>query len=162
MIVTTKRITAASNRTYYRKLETEISGERRRRMDSFLYNKRLQAPICTGNPWEIQKQEQKKEEPEVSFKEILEQKISEESKLSFSKHAVNRVVERNVDVSSANLERLNEGVRLAEEKGLKEPLILVDSTAYVVNLKNNKVVTVVSDESLKGAIFTNIDGTVMI
>ena len=131
-------------------------------MDSFLYNKRLQAPICTGNPWEIQKQEQKKEEPEVSFKEILEQKISEESKLSFSKHAVNRVVERNVDVSSANLERLNEGGRLAEEKGLKEPLILVDSTAYVVNLKNNKVVTVVSDESLKGAIFTNIDGTVMI
>lgn len=161
-MVTTKRITAASNRTYYRKLETEISGERRRCMDSFLYNKRLQAPICTGNPWEIQKQEQKKEEPEVSFKEILEQKISEESKLSFSKHAVNRVVERNVDVSSANLERLNEGVRLAEEKGLKEPLILVDSTAYVVNLKNNKVVTVVSDESLKGAIFTNIDGTVMI
>ena len=131
-------------------------------MDSFLYNKRLQSPICTGNPWEIQRQEQQEKQPETSFKELLEQKISEESRIGFSKHAVNRVVERNVDVSSANLERLNEGVRLAEEKGLKEPLILVDSTAYVVNLKNNKVVTVVSDESLKGAIFTNIDGTVMI
>ena len=129
-------------------------------MDSFLYNKRLQSPICTGNPWEIQKQEQQKQ-PETSFKELLEQKISEESRLEFSKHAVNRVVERNVDVSSENLERLNEGVRLAEKKGLREPLILVDSTAYVVNLKNNKVVTVVSDESLKGVIFTNIDGTVM-
>lgn len=93
---------------------------------------------------------------------MLEQKINEESRLSFSKHAVNRVMERNVDVSSENLERLNEGVRLAEEKGLKEPLILVDSTAYVVNIRNNKVVTVVSDDSLKGAIFTNIDGTVMI
>ena len=131
-------------------------------MDSFLYNKRLQSPICTGNSWEIQKQEQQQNQPETSFKEILEQKISEESRIEFSKHAVNRVVERNVDVSSENLERLNEGVRLAEEKGLKEPLILVDSTAFVVNLKNNKVVTVVSDESLKGAIFTNIDGTVMI
>ena len=76
--------------------------------------------------------------------------------------STNRVMERNVDVSSENLERLNEGVRLAEEKGLKEPLILVDSTAYVVNIRNNKVVTVVSDDSLKGAIFTNIDGTVMI
>lgn len=131
-------------------------------MDSFLYNKRLQSPICTGNPWEIQKQEQQQKQPETSFKELLEQKISEKSRLEFSKHAVNRVVERNVDVSSEKLERLNEGVRLAEEKGLREPLILVDSTAYVVNLKNNKVVTVVSDESLKGAIFTNIDGTVMI
>ncbi len=131
-------------------------------MDSFLYNKRLQSPICTGNPWEIQTQEQQQKQPETSFKELLEQKISEESRIEFSKHAVNRVVERNVDVSSAKLERLNKGVQMAEEKGLKEPLILVDSTAYVVNLKNNKVVTVVSDESLKGAIFTNIDGTVMI
>lgn len=131
-------------------------------MDSLLYNKRLQSPICTGNPWEIQRQEQRGQPPDTSFKDLLEQKISEESRIEFSKHAVNRVVERNVDVSSVNLERLNEGVRLAEEKGLKEPLILVDSTAYVVNLKNNKVVTVVSDESLKGAIFTNIDGTVMI
>lgn len=131
-------------------------------MDSFLYNKRLQSPICTGNPWEIQTQEQQQKQPETSFKELLEQKISEESRIEFSKHAVNRVVERNVDVSSAKLERLNKGVQMAEEKGLKEPLILVDSTAYVVNLKNNKVVTVVSDEGLKGAIFTNIDGTVMI
>ena len=131
-------------------------------MDQFLYNKRLQSPICTGNPWEIQKQGQQAKEPDTSFKEMLEQKINEESRLSFSRHAVNRVMERNVDVSSENLERLNEGVRLAEEKGLKEPLILVDSTAYVVNIRNNKVVTVVSDDSLKVAIFTNIDGTVMI
>lgn len=131
-------------------------------MDQFLYNKRLQSPICTGNPWEIQKQGQQAKEPDTSFKEMLEQKINEESRLSFSRHAVNRVMERNVDVSSENLERLNEGVRLAEEKGLKEPLILVDSTAYVVNIRNNKVVTVVSDDSLKGTIFTNIDGTVMI
>lgn len=131
-------------------------------MDSFLYNKRLQSPICTGNPWEIQKQEQQEKQPETSFKALLEQKISEESRIEFSKHAVNRVVERNVDVSSENLERLNEGVRMAEEKGLKEPLILVGTTAYVVNIKNNKVVTVVSDESLNGAVFTNIDGTVMI
>lgn len=131
-------------------------------MDSFLYNKRLQSPICTGNPWEIQKQEHQEQQPETSFKELLEQKISEESRIEFSKHAVNRVVERNVDVSSEKLDRLNEGVRMAEEKGLKEPLILVGNTAYVVNIKNNKVVTVVSDESLNGAVFTNIDGTVMI
>ena len=52
--------------------------------------------------------------------------------------------------------------RLAEEKGLRTPLILMDTTAFLVNVPNNKVVTVVNDESLKGSVFTNIDGTVMI
>ena len=51
---------------------------------------------------------------------------------------------------------------MAEEKGLKEPPILLGSTAFVVNVKNNKVVTVVNEDSLKGTVFTNIDGTVMI
>lgn len=72
------------------------------------------------------------------------------------------MVERGVDVSSEKLDRLNEGVRMAEEKGLREPLILLGTTAFVVNVKNNKVVTVVNEDSLKGTVFTNIDGTVMI
>ena len=53
-------------------------------------------------------------------------------------------MERGVDVSSEKLDRLNEGVRMAEEKGLREPLILLGTTAFVVNVKNNKVVTVVN------------------
>ena len=43
-------------------------------MDQFLYNKRLQSPICTGNPWEIQKQGQQAKEPDTSFKEMLERR----------------------------------------------------------------------------------------
>ena len=41
-------------------------------------------------------------------------------------------------------------------------LLMMDSTAFVVNVKNNRVVTVVNEESLKGTVFTNIDGTVMV
>ena len=107
---------------------------------------------------------QEREEMEfyLSHYEELEQKLKEESQVAFSKHAVERVMERSVDVSSDKLERLNEGVKLAGEKGLKAPLILMDSTAFVVNVKNNRVVTVVNEESLKGTVFTNIDGTVMV
>ena len=133
-------------------------------MDPIRYNQLLQRPIYTGNPVDIrqQKQEGVTGEKQNSFAEVLEQKIREESKVAFSRHAMERVVERNVDMSAQQLERLNEGVRLAEEKGLKEPLILMDSTAFVVSVKNNRVITVVNDESLKGTVFTNIDGTVMI
>lgn len=134
-------------------------------MDPILYNKRLQSPVYTGSPVEIQKS-QKAGKPakgeKTAFQELLEQKVKEESQVEFSRHAMERVMQRDVNVSTANIERLNAGVRLAEEKGLTEPLILVDSTAYVVNVKNNKVITVVNDGNLKGTVFTNIDGTVMI
>ena len=131
-------------------------------MDSMLYSKLLRTPVYTGTPFESGKSQAPKETDSSPFKELLEQKLNEESEVSFSKHAVERVVERGVDVSSENLERLNQGVKLAEEKGLKEPLILLDSTAFVVKIKNNKVITVVHEDGLKGAVFTNIDGTVMI
>ena len=131
-------------------------------MDSMIYNKMLHTPICTGKPWEAARNKPAEGTEESSaFKELLEQKLKEESQVTFSRHAVERVMERSVDVSSDKLERLNEGVKLAGEK-LKAPLILMDSTAFVVNVKNNRVVTVVNEESLKGTVFTNIDGTVMV
>ena len=132
-------------------------------MDSMIYNKMLHTPIYTGTPGEPPANRPRESAgSDNAFKELLEQKIREESQVSFSKHAIERVVERGVDVSSENIGRLNEGIRMAEEKGLKEPLILLGSTAFVVNVKNNKVVTVVNEDSLKGTVFTNIDGTVMI
>lgn len=134
-------------------------------MDNIILNKRLSTPICTGTPWAQQgtkPQSRDLGQDQVSFKEILSKRLESESRVAFSKHAIERVVSRNVDLSETNMERLNAGVRMAEEKGLNAPLILMDSTAFVVNIKNNRVITVVHQDSLKGAVFTNIDGTVMI
>ena len=131
-------------------------------MDSMIYNKMLHTPIYTGTPGEPPMSRPREKTNDNAFKELLEQRLKDESQVSFSKHAMERVVERGVDVSSEKLDRLNEGVRMAEEKGLREPLILLGTTAFVVNVKNNQVVTVVNEDSLKGTVFTNIDGTVMI
>jgi len=96
------------------------------------------------------------------FGSIIEQKIRENSQIEFSKHAIKRVVEREIDLSASQLERLNYGVQLASQKGLNEPLILVDKTAFVVNVTNNKVITTVNEDSLMGNVFTNIDGAVIV
>ena len=120
------------------------------------------SPIVTGAP-AVKYGETTHTVRDVSgsdFKELLLQKMN--GSLSFSKHAVNRVLERNVDISDSSLERLSDGVKLAEEKGLSEPLILIDSTAYIVSIKNSTVITTVPSEDLKGNVFTNIDGTVII
>ena len=96
-----------------------------------------------------------------SFESVLKSQL-ESSGLNFSKHAVNRVMERNIDVSDNKMERLNAGVKIAREKGLDDTLILVGNSAYVVSIKNNTVITTVSDDDLKGNCFTNIEGTVIV
>jgi len=97
-----------------------------------------------------------------SFSSIIEQKIRENSQIEFSKHAIKRVIERDIELSTNQLERLNYGVQLAHQKGLNEPLILVDRTAFVVNVLNNKVITTVNEDALTGNVFTNIDGAVIV
>lgn len=132
-------------------------------MDNTLFLNRISSPIVTGIPIEVSVKTTGTDTKENNqdFKKLLQEQINSMSNINFSKHALNRVVERNIDISESNLSRLNEGVKLAEEKGLNEPLILIDSAAYIVNIKNNTVITTVGNDDLKGNVFTNIDGTVI-
>lgn len=98
-----------------------------------------------------------------SFEQALRARIEEKQGVEFSKHAMQRLEERSIDLSSGDtLERLNKGVEIAADKGSSETLVLVDRTAFVVSVKNNKVITTMSDEDLTGNIFTNIDSTVIV
>lgn len=97
-----------------------------------------------------------------SFQDVLRENLNRQSNLNFSKHAVTRAVERGIDLSETRMSRLNEGVKLAEQKGLNDTLILIDRTAFLVSIKNSTVITTVNEEDLKGNVFTNIDGTVII
>lgn len=98
---------------------------------------------------------------EITFKEVLsnKQETSQEEKLKFSKHANERLASRNIDLTKTQLERLENGTTKAREKGINESLVLVDNLAFIVNVKNNTVVTAVNDKEDK--IFTNIDGAVI-
>lgn len=97
----------------------------------------------------------------LSFQEVLEKtKTAEESEgLKFSKHASQRLQSRNIDLSRAQLERLEQGTNKAREKGIKESLVMVDDLAFIVNVKNNTVVTAVNNS--EEGVFTNIDGAVI-
>lgn len=96
------------------------------------------------------------------FSDVLAQKIRANSQIEFSKHAMKRVAEREVNLTEAQIARLNHGVTLAQRKGLTDTLILVDKVAFVVNVPHNKVITTVSDQGLKEAVFTQIDGAVIV
>lgn len=130
-------------------------------MSDFMLNR--MGPIVTGMPTSLPATttQQRQPVPQTSFSQVLQQQLQSNG-VDFSKHAVNRVIERNIDVSGSNLQRLREGLEIAQSKGLGDTLILIDRTAFIVNAQAGKVITTVSEEDLKGNVFTNIDGTVII
>lgn len=79
--------------------------------------------------------------------------------LKFSKHAAQRLQTRNIDMSKEQRERLQDATTQAREKGMRESLVMVDDLAFIVNVKNNTVITAVGDT--KQAVFTNIDGAII-
>lgn len=97
----------------------------------------------------------------IPFHEILKDKQATiATELKFSKHANERLASRNIDLSDDQYRRLEEGAKMAYEKGIKESLVMVDNLAFIVNVKNSTVITAVNEGEER--IFTNIDGAVII
>ncbi|GAC1323682.1 MAG: TIGR02530 family flagellar biosynthesis protein [Thermoleophilaceae bacterium] len=93
-----------------------------------------------------------------SFAEVLVQKSSS---VEFSGHALQRVQRRGIDVGESTLARLGGGIDRAAAKGARESVVLVDSTAFVVSVRNRTVITAVDRDHMKDHVFTNIDSAVI-
>lgn len=100
----------------------------------------------------------------ASFDSVLRQKLlgSEgvNATLKFSKHAANRLVDRNITLSDSQIERLSDGARKAGEKGIRDSLVVVDELAFIVNIPNKTVITAMDQTETNENVFTNIDGAV--
>lgn len=97
----------------------------------------------------------------LSFDDILKKNlVSESSELKFSKHASDRLNDRSIELSDSQMERLENASQMAESKGIKNSLIMVDSLAFIVNVPNNTVVTAMDETETNSHVFTNIDGAV--
>lgn len=94
-----------------------------------------------------------------SFNEILSRQISKRE-LQFSKHAADRLNERQIELTHEQLTRVEDGLTRARGKGINDSLVLVDDVALVVNVRNNIVITAMSRQVEN--IFTNIDGAVVV
>jgi len=81
--------------------------------------------------------------------------------LQFSRHALQRVQRRGIELNASTLSRLSEGVGRAASKGARDSLVLVDGTAFVVSVGNRTVITAVGQEHMKDNVFTNIDSAVI-
>lgn len=103
----------------------------------------------------------------ASFEQILQDTKSktldgQASGVTFSKHANDRLDQRHIELDEAQMRRLNEGVEQARSKNINESLVMLDDLAFIVNVKNNTVVTALEQDRDDGHVFTNIDGAVII
>lgn len=104
---------------------------------------------------------QVKSEEALSFQEILNRKNSAED-IRFSKHAAQRLSSRNIELTDGQVERLKQGTAKAQQKGIRESLVIVDQLAFIVNVPNNTVVTAMNQQDTAENVFTNIDGAVIV
>ena len=100
----------------------------------------------------------------LSFQDILSQKtvMPQSNEVKFSKHAVSRLADRNIELSEEQVERLNLGMARAGAKGINESLVIVDSLAFIVNVPNQTVITAMDRTDSDENVYTNIDGAVII
>lgn len=114
-------------------------------------------------PQESGSKAQKTGSAESTFAQALRKSVEEsDSRLTFSKHAVQRMDARQIEVSPRLVAQMDSAVEKARSKGVKEALILNGETAFIVHVPSKTVVTTMNGGEMKENIFTNIDGAVIL
>ncbi|HEX3831437.1 MAG TPA: TIGR02530 family flagellar biosynthesis protein [Solirubrobacteraceae bacterium] len=96
-----------------------------------------------------------------SFADVLAQRTSAAQAPRFSRHALERVNRRGIELDQPTLQRLARGVSRAATKGSRDAVVFVGNTAFVVSVPNNTVITAVGSEHMREHVFTNIDSAVI-
>lgn len=109
----------------------------------------------------VQKQNELSILKQSNFAQILET-VSTNDSLKISKHANERMEERDITISDQEWQTIQEKVDDAKRKGVNQPLVLMDQAALIISAKNNTVITVLDRAESKEQVFTNIDGTIVL
>jgi flagellar operon protein len=95
------------------------------------------------------------------FSQHLKNAIEMDSKLTISKHANERMLQRGITISENRWQQIENKVQEAKKMGVKESLILLDDAALIVSARNNTVITAMDRHEAATQIFTNINGTIV-
>ena len=95
---------------------------------------------------------------ESNFQEILQHN----ERLQLSKHAKERMAERNIYLAKNTLRLMEAKIDEAAKKGVEDSLVLTKDAAFIVSVKNKLVITAMEKSELQSKIFTGINGTIIL
>ncbi|HWI49674.1 MAG TPA: TIGR02530 family flagellar biosynthesis protein [Rummeliibacillus sp.] len=101
-----------------------------------------------------------KQTDKQSFSELLAEQTTKQLKVS--KHASDRLQERNIHIDDHQWERITNKVFEAKSKGVNDSLVLTSNAALIVSAKNATVITAMDRHEAQDQLFTNIDGTIVL
>lgn len=96
-----------------------------------------------------------------SFNDVLNS-IKTTEQVKFSKHALDRLNSRDIELTEDDMSRITSGFSKAKSKGVRDALIVMDNKVFIANVSNKTIITAAMDEQLKDSVFTNIDGAVIV
>ena len=99
---------------------------------------------------------------EIKLRQYALNNRSETPQLTFSKHAKQRLSQRNIEIDAELIEKISEAVQKASEKSIKNALVLSEESAFIVSISSNVVVTAMNSLEMRENVITNIDGTVIL
>lgn len=98
----------------------------------------------------------------VAFEDVFIKELNKKDGFAISNHAAERLKDRNILLNESDMNKINEGLNKASEKGSKESLILYKDMILVASVKNRTIITAAVKETNKDNIFTNIDSVVLL
>ena len=96
----------------------------------------------------------------AEFAKELDNSLQNITRLKFSGHAMERLANRGVQLTGDRAMRLENAIDIAEKKGARDSLVLLDELAFVVSVKNRTVITACDTQGMSEGVFTKIDSTI--
>ncbi|SEN58755.1 flagellar operon protein [Amphibacillus marinus] len=93
------------------------------------------------------------------FSEVLR---NSEQQLKITKHAQQRLNQRNIKINEETWQEIASHMQLAKQKGITDSLVVTSEATLVVNAKNNTIITAMNREEASSRLFTNINGTIIL
>ena len=82
--------------------------------------------------------------------------------IKLSTHAAKRLQERNLSMDGAEYSKLKGAIDKLRTKGGQDSLVITPQAAYIVDIKNNTIVTAIDKDNMAENVFTKIDSTLVI
>ncbi len=85
-----------------------------------------------------------------------------DNSLKFTKHALERISSRGINLSNVDLNSLSKAVHKADNKGIKDSVVFLNDAAFIISIRNKTVITAIDKESFKEKVITNVDGVIIL
>jgi flagellar operon protein len=108
----------------------------------------------------INRQNQQQSTVSKSFEDVLANVKTKE--VTFSKHATQRLNDRQVKLTDHEIERVSEAMDRASKKGIKDAVILLEGKVLIANIPSKTIITASKSSDLEEQIITNINGAILI